>query len=271
MKRVVPPSGSGQIPSLPFFHMGVIATLLGANLLFAGCVSSKYRAASTSQGQPVEMKLELGGTPVKGRLDAIIIYQGPGSWKKSAYWDELLVTLVNDTADPVTLVDAGLVDYFGTVMPAGTDPWKLEKDSRLQRDRYLDAGVNFALNTLGYVALTYGAVATGAVTGATLTGSWGGMAAGGMAGLVAVPVTAVVVFANNVKHRHAIEREFDRRRITLPLALGPGEARSGSLFFPMAVGPRSLRLGWSSASATGTSLLPLSALAGLHRTNFSPP
>jgi len=238
--------------------------LLVAALLSTSCVSNKYQAASALGAQLQPMNLNLEGGPVKSRLDAVIIYQGPGSWKKSAYWDEFLVSFTNDSAVPVTLTSASLVDYFGSVMPAGTDPWKLEKASQLQRDRYIDAGISFALNTLGYAALTYGTAGAGMIVGAAVTNTWGGLAAGATIGLVAVPVTALAVYANNQKHRHGIEREFSRRRLALPLTLTPGETRNGSLFFPMTAGPRSLRLEWVEGSVRKPSDLPMPMLAGMH-------
>ena len=145
------------------------AVLLSAALLFTGCVSSKYRAASALGAQPRWMNVNLEGAPLKIRLDTVIIYQGPGSWKKSAYWDEFLITFTNDSGAAITLTSAGLIDYFSTVMPAGSDPWQLEKASQLQRDRYLKAGVNFALHTLGYVVATYSAAGAGLMIGAALT------------------------------------------------------------------------------------------------------
>jgi hypothetical protein len=242
-----------------------VTVLLGFALLSAGCVSNKYQAASALGAEPQWMNLDLAGAPVKSRLDAIIIYQGPGSWKKSAYWDEFLVTLTNESTETVTLASAGLVDYFDTLVPAGTDPWELEKASRAQRDRYTDAGLSFALNTLGYAALTYGAAGAGMLVGAAVTNTWGGLAAGATVGLAAVPLTAIVIYANNQKHRHEIEREFSRRRLALPLILAPGETRKGSLFFPMTVGPRALRLEWARDNGRRTpNDLPLPMLAGMH-------
>jgi len=243
-----------------------VAVLLTAVLLLPGCVSSKYQAASALGDQPQRMDLDLGGGPgLKTRLDTVIIYQGPGSWKKSAYWDEFLVTIVNESEESITLTSASLVDYASASMPAGTDPWLLEKASQVQRDRYTRAGVNFALNTLGYAAFTYGAVGTGVLVGAAASG-WGGVTAGAVVGLAAMPVTAIVIYANNQRHGHAIEREFNRRRVALPLTLPAGQEHTGSLFFPMTVSPQALRLGWVRGTNSSVSLLPLPMLAGMYRT-----
>ena len=243
----------------------VAGLLLPCLLGLTGCVSNKYKAASALGAQPLRIDAALGGAPVGTVLNSVIVYQGPGSWKKSAYWDEFIVTLANHSAAGVTVTAASLVDYAGTIVPTGTDPWLLEKASQVQRDRYTKAGVSFALNTLGYAALTYGAVGAGMMVGATVTSTWGGLAAGATVGLVAVPVTAVVVYANNQKHKHQIEAEFTRRRVSLPLEIAAGETRTGSFFFPMTVSPQSLRLEWLKGGERSAIVLPLPMLAGLHR------
>ena len=243
----------------------VAGLLLPCLLGLTGCVSNKYKAASALGAQPLRIDAALGGAPVGTVLNSVIVYQGPGSWKKSAYWDEFVVTLANHSATGVTVTAARLVDYAGTIVPTGTDPWLLEKASQVQRDRYTKAGVSFALNTLGYAALTYGAVGAGMMVGATVTSTWGGLAAGATVGLVAVPVTAVVVYANNQKHKHQIEAEFTRRRVALPLEIAAGETRTGSFFFPLTVSPQSLRLEWLKGGERSAIVLPLPMLAGLHR------
>jgi hypothetical protein len=58
--------------------------------------------------------------------------------------------------------------------------------------------------------------------------------------------------------------EFEQRRLALPLTLAPGEARVGSLFFPMVPNPRALSLHWSSGTTSGGLTLPLDSVQGLH-------
>jgi hypothetical protein len=253
-------------PRVP--RLGSIAAvfLLNGALLFSGCISNKYQAASALDARPQRMDIDLGGGPgLKTRLDTVIIYQGPGSWKKAAFWDEFVLTIANESSEAITLTSASLVDYAGTDVPAGSDPWQLERASQAQRDRYARAGVSFALNTLGYAAFTTGAVSAGVMVGAATTGTWGGVAAGATVGLVAVPVTAIVIYANNQKHKQEIEGEFNRRRLALPLRLLPGANLAGSLFFPMTVSPQSLRLAWARGGVHGIITLTLPMLAGMHR------
>lgn len=237
--------------------------------LLSGCVSDKYVSYGGSVSPPTPFAAELGGDPVSARLDFAIIYHGPGMWKKEAFWDEFQFTFTNRSDRPVTLATVLVVDRQGNQLPPGADPWVLERASSDLRRRYENAGVNFALNTLGYAALTYGAVGAGMITGAAITSTWGGLAAGAVVGAAVVPVTAIVVVAKNSKQRRIVEAEFQRRRLPLPLELAPGASRTGSLFFPMSVSPRELIVHWSRDGAAGTTTLPTPQLRGLHEAEAS--
>ena len=82
-------------------------------LLLGGCVTKKYQAASAVGAVPLHMDFDLGGEPVNTRLDSVIVYQGPGTWKRAAYWDEFQVTLVNKSDKEITVTAINLVDYAG--------------------------------------------------------------------------------------------------------------------------------------------------------------
>lgn len=247
--------------------MSRITTIVLVSILavfLSGCVSNKYKAASALGSQPQRIDADFGGDAVHVTLNAVVVYKGLGSWKHAAYWDELQVSVHNRTDHGITLVEASLSDKHGALLVAGVDPWALEKASVDQRKRYENAGVSFALNTVGYAALTYGAVGAGAVMGAAITSSWGGLTAGATVGLAAVPVTALVIYAKNQKNKRAIEQEFHRRRLTLPLTLRAGEKVSGSLFFPMSVSPREFVLRWKENGVERTTTYATPMLAGLH-------
>lgn len=233
-------------------------------LLLTGCVSDKYVSYPTRASPPTPLVLDLGGEPVAVRLDSVIVYHGAGSWKKEAYWDELQVTLTNRSDRPVTLATFLLVDRAGNQLPTGTDPWALERASTELTHLYERTGISFALNTLGYAALTYGAVGVGAMTGAALTSSWAGLSTGAAIGAAVVPAAAVYVMVKNNRNRRIVEAEFHRRRVPLPLTLAPGETRSGSLFFPMSVSPRELIVHWTRDAVAGSTTLATPQLAGLH-------
>lgn len=181
------------------------------------------------------------------------------------------MTLRNDSGQPITLTTANLVDFAGHPSPAGSDPWQLEKDSRTREQNYTRAGVDFALNTLFYSAVAAGGIGTGMMLGAAATSTWSGWAAGAAVGLAAVPITVGVVYYSNQKHRRGIEQEFSRRRLPLPLTLGPGQETSGSLFFPFTVSPRELQLAGQSGDSPITATYTLHPLLdGLHRKAAAP-
>ena len=73
-----------------------------------------------------------------------ISFGAPGSWKREAFWDEYVVSLRNDSDQPIELSSATLSDYAGVARAPGSDPWKLERESKTLEKRYRDAGVAFA-------------------------------------------------------------------------------------------------------------------------------
>ena len=91
-----------------------------------------------------------------------------------------------------------------------------------------------------------------------------GAATAAAATMVALPVYYVTVLTINHYNKVAMEKEFTRRRLALPLTLAPGETRTGSFFFPMVPSPRSLGVHWSSGPDSGAALLPLGFLHELH-------
>ena len=72
------------------------------------------------------------------------------------------------------------------------------------------------------------------------------------------------MFGINMHNKKGITKEFNRRRLLLPLALGAGESRTGSFFFPTIPNPHALTLHWSNGSGEGDSALGLDFLEGLH-------
>jgi hypothetical protein len=93
-----------------------------------------------------------------------------------------------------------------------------------------------------------------------------GAAAAATATAVALPVYGATVLAINMHNKAAIKKEFNRRRLPLPLTLGPGETRTGSFFFPMVPNPRALTVRWTSSAGEGDTSLELHFLEGLHVT-----
>lgn len=86
--------------------------------------------------------------------------------------------------------------------------------------------------------------------------------------MVAAPLLAVgnvvVVGVKNRRNKRAVNAEFDRRRLRLPLELSPGESVQGSFFFPVVPGPQQLILRGREGEAPLELVLDLKPLAGLH-------
>jgi hypothetical protein len=234
--------------------------------LTSGCVSSKYRSASpkTPPAQPLNLSAELPAATAV--LNHVIIYQGPGSWKDAAHWDEYVVAVVNRGSTPLTLDGTTLMGLASKIVQPGVDPWAVEKSSQAEEKRRfgLPDGVGFQLGRGSVIAAT---AATGvglfsAAAGATAAEI--GAVAGATAGLVVVPIYAGVAIHRNSTHRQVIEHEFQTRRLVLPLTLAPGRSAQGSLFFHVTPGPRRLTLRIASAGQVEDLVIDLSPLGGLH-------
>ena len=235
------------------------APLLGAMLVLTGCVSSKYQEARKDTPPPQPLNVAFAPAPFTATLNAVITYNGPGSWKRNAFWDEYVVTLHNPGSLPLTLTAADLTDFTNSLRPAGSEPWALERESKTLEQKYKDAGIAFVRYT------TPGVLMLGAGAGfvsASLFSS--GAATAAAATMVALPVYYVTVLTINHYNKVAMEKEFTRRRLALPLTLAPGETRTGSFFFPMVPSPRSLGVHWYSGPDSGAALLPLGFLHELH-------
>jgi len=209
----------------------------------------------------VPLNVVVAQPPVELVLNAVIIYKGPGSWKREALWDEYVVTIRNHGEGPLTITAATLVDFAGVSLQPGVDPWALEKESQTLEQRYKKAGVAFARNALpGVLILGTGTAALMAI---------GPFAAGAAVAAVAVtvialPVYYIVVLSVNHSNKSAIKAEFARRRLALPIIVGPGETHTGSLFFPMVPNPQSLNAQWVTGPTGGEVKLSLEFLRGLH-------
>jgi hypothetical protein len=243
-------------------RLALVALAATFVLPLTGCVSSKYRAAPKDTPVPQLLNVAFTPAPLEAALTTLIAYNGPGSWKRNAFWDEYVVTLHNPGSQPLIVSGTGLVDYAGTVRTAGAQPWALEKESKTLERQYKDAGITFVRYTAPAVIIV-GAGAAAISSAGVLTAA-GSTAAG--ATIIALPVYYAVILTINHYNKVAMEEEFNRRRLALPLTLAPGETRTGSLFFPMVPNPRSLGLRWSTGTTSGETVLPLDFLRGLHTT-----
>jgi hypothetical protein len=240
----------------------VLAALLG--LMLSGCVTSaKYRLARTGGPPPQVLDLKASDSgPLQLSLATVIVYKGPGSWKKEARWDEYIVQVVNRGEGLVTVESAELIDLQQVARAPGTDPWVLEDQSRTNWNKYQKAGVAVAVGAGGAL---YGTALLEATTAPWLMGGAGAAPALAVMGIIPVALVDVtVVAARNHYNKLAVEKEFERRRLFLPHVLAPGDAVQGSLFFPMTPGPRQLIVNGRSGAQPIVAVLDLGPLAMLH-------
>jgi len=222
-----------------------------ASGLAGGCVSAKYRTVDQPVAPPA-LDLASGTAPVLARVEGVIIYRGPGSWKRDAYWDEYLVAVDNHGDAPCTIESVTLADFTGTCSPPSDNPWALEQASRTRAEQ-LKANTKDVLVQIGggYVGLTASIMGGTAVAGFT-------------GGLIAMPAFVAGTIYANVHHRHRIEEKFATRRIKLPGTVAPGQTLRGSLFFRISPGPRALTLLVEQGGVYRRLAIDLAPLASLH-------
>ena len=106
----------------------LFVTLVAAGVLLcgSGCLSTKYRMARKSTPPPAALNLAIEEPPLAVVLNTVIIYKGPGSWKRAAFWDEYVVTLHNHGPQPLSITAAALTDFAGSRHLPGEipGPWK---------------------------------------------------------------------------------------------------------------------------------------------------
>ena len=234
--------------------------LLAPLLLLTGCLSSKYKTAPKDTPPPVVMNLGVTQPPVAATVNTVIVYRGPGSWKKEAYWDEYVVTLANQGAEPLTIESVTLVDALDAAQTCGGDPWALEQQSRANLKKFEHTGRKIMIGA----GLTAGWVVAGELTAAAAMTGAGTAAAVGAAAFVALPIWAISSGVRTLVARGSIKDEFNRRRLGLPLTLRPGESRAGSLFFPISPGPQRLELHCRMNGEARVPVIDLAPLSGLH-------
>lgn len=258
--KILPHPSSRSPRCLP-----LAALLFCAAIMFTGCVSNRFKKAPKNTPPPHLLNVTFASAQLEGTLTSLITFNGPGSWKRNAFWDEYVVFLRNPGSEPLTVSSVSLVDDSGTSRPPGSNPWALEKQSKTLEQKYKETGLAFVRYTVPGVLISGTGLTIAVSSGIGIMGpaSAGASLAAG-ATIIALPLYYLAVVSINHDNRKTMEREFHRRRLALPLTLAPGETRTGSLFFPMVPSPRSLNLNWSTGPITGESVLPLDFLKGLH-------
>lgn len=247
---------------LPGAAVAMRVGLLGCIAGLAGCMASSYKMTPKTTLPPVLLNLPATEPPIEALLHTVIIYRGPGSWKLDAYWDEYVVTVANRGNALVTVESASLVDFQNQATAAGTDPWELERTSRSLADKSFGLAKSTAVQIGGGVTT----VAVGGGVGAIVFSGGYITTAGGaaMGGIVLLPAFIGGTIYTNISGRHAVEREFERRRLVLPTALLPGQLVQGSLFFRLSPGPQRLTLKCRVDDVPREVVIDLAPIAGLH-------
>jgi hypothetical protein len=245
-----------------FRSRGAMSLLLGPFL--TACVSSQHHFAGQTS-PPVLLHIAAAQPPIEAALHAVIVYQGPGTWKRNAYWDEYVLTVANRGDAPLTIESAALIAFSGNAVSPGDDPWALEESSRT----WWQSNARVAGAVLGVGA---GSVAFGGMEIAAALGSMG--AAGASAGLALLPLAAPAFIAVSVAldedRKDQIEAEFARRRLVLPARIPTGQNANGSLFFRIVPGPRQLVFRCGTAGQLQVITLDLAPIASLHLKRSAP-
>jgi hypothetical protein len=152
---------------------------------------------------------------------------------------------------------AVLADSRGDLVTDGREPWSLEEQShRFAKDFARKGGDALAIGAAG-------ALTTSAALMAPIVGGWG-LIGGAVAGVASLPVYAGVTLYRNFSSKKEIEEEFGRRRLVLPAVLAPNRDVSGSLFFRITPGPKTLALQCRVGREPRTLVIDLAPLGRLH-------
>jgi len=240
--------------------------VLAAACALSACVTTDYQASDRHTLPAVALNIEIVQAPLDASVRTVIVFDGPGSWKRQALWDEYVVTVRNQSGSTLVITGASLIDRAGERREPGDDPWRLEALSQTLEQRYLREGVAFARSEIPD-ALVFGADAVGGAAGTLFSAV---SASASSASVVGLPVYYLVVYEINRENKANAAAEFVRRRLVMPLTLFGGESRTGSLFLPMAPEPQSLRLRWTGIGTTSEMVLPLTRLHGLHAAQHTP-
>jgi len=235
--------------------------------LLSSCVSAKYKMASEDTPPPVPLNVSTEAHSVHALLNTVIIFGGPGSWKRDAYWDEYILSITNHGEHPVALASATLIDFQGNPVVSGDNPWELQDQSKAWIKSY-DSGTTGVVLKVGAAS-----VMTGVIVGGLALASGGGVMISGAAfaaviastaTVVALPIIAISSGILNVNRKHKIEDEFNRRCPVLPITIQPGHVTQGSLFFRITPGPQRLLLLFTGVDREFDVSIDLKSLSDLH-------
>jgi hypothetical protein len=251
--------------------------LLTLALTFSGCVSRSYKLADKNAAPAVALNLSSGSVgetgnpgsaaPAQAVVHTVVVYQGPGSWKREAYWDEYVISVTNRTEAPLVVDNATLHANSGESLAPGDKPWPLERTGKSWWNSAAGEQTGMYLKLGAGTVAGFGTLAAGVFS----AGFWGPVSSGaaaaigvGTVAVVALPVVALSSVGMNIHRKHQVEAEFNRRRLVLPLTIEPGQTVNGSFFFRITPSPRAIEFHASTAGEPRNISVSLAPLASLH-------
>lgn len=241
-------------------------------VLFAttGCQNPAYKLVPEKKAvQPVAIGQVQADTSLSSVLQTVIIYHGPGSWKREALWDQYVVELTNIGSNALEITGFILIDYEGTELTVGLEPWALEDASR-EREKYFSVHLSqFQRGALGgtlTVGLMVGGATAYAIVGAAGSAVGGSaiIGASGLAIVVVAPAFFGYTMYKDHSNRKKVEAIFEALSFDYPVSIAPQETLGGSLFFPIAPSPLELVINYTLDGTQHQLHIDLSLLKGLH-------
>ena len=247
----------------------VIINLIGA---LTGCGGTKV--LKKPQAYEVKKPLaEASDQNISATLIWVIVRDGPGTWAKNADWDEYILNVVNETEEPIQIMDVTIVDSLDVKLATSANYKKLVNESYNTTKRYRESnlkvkagiGIGTVVAVGGATLLAAGAVGAAVAPAAILSGGaavGGAAAAGGI--LVLVP-TVVVIGLVRYSNRKNVAKEIQKRHTALPATISQHEELTLDAFFPLAPSPKQLEITYMIAGVQKTLVVNTSeALNGLH-------
>ncbi len=232
-----------------------------SSFLSSGCVSAKYQLADERALPAMPIDIQGAQSSVGLNLKNVIIYRGPGSWKRNAYWDEYQVSVTNTGPTPLTIESVGLTDFLGQAVEPGDDPWVLETQSRTFEAEMASAHKDLLKIGGGAALIGTGGAVVGLLP---VMAGIAPIAFAAIPALVAAPIVIGVSIKKNNNRKRLIESTFAQRRLVLPATIAPGQSAQGSLFFRITPGPRSFNLNYRDGGEPRQVSFELAQLATLH-------
>jgi hypothetical protein len=246
----------------------LVGSLVSLTVLLDGCASSRL---IKNPPPPTETDVGWAASGPGGiTLDVhqLIFRDSGGSWVKKANWDEYVLTVKNDSQDPVEIQSIYLYsDKLPAPVESSTSREQLDERSHAALRAFKDVGIVAGVGIVAPSAMIVGAIGTG---GGILSASSGAMAVAAV-GIVAIPaglIGGTVYIVNrhrrDKKDKLLIEQQLSERGYAVPLQIQAQTQVTKSAFFPITPAPNRLVLNYSSHGEVREISLELPELAGLH-------